>query len=267
MIKGYWPDWWADGLGASAREVAASRNASNMLNSYSAGLSMAMLNNIKVNKSIPEKIELSQNALLFYGEHTTGYSESVREPLHQNTMEQRALKDSYAWEAHRRIGSLGEEAMGLLQNDFLNEKDPSLLVFNSLNWERDGLATVYIDHQLVPGSKTPVITDISGKQMKAQAVSHRSDGTYWAIWLTDIPAIGFKKLRITTQDIGKSLTYEKVPFEYENPWYKIVFGEKKAVIVSIFDKQLNKELIDQAAKYKFGEFILENLETGVSSRC
>ena len=36
----------------------------------------------------------------------------------QPTMEQRALKESYAWEANRRTASIGEEAMGLLQSKF-----------------------------------------------------------------------------------------------------------------------------------------------------
>ena len=62
--------------------------------------------------SLPEEtgkdIDMANEALLFYTEHTTGYSESVREPYSQPTMEQRALKESYAWEATRRTASLGE---------------------------------------------------------------------------------------------------------------------------------------------------------------
>lgn len=259
VVRGFWPDWWADGLGASAREVATTRIASSLLNANAAGLAFAILKNIKVDPSSLEKISLAQNALLFYGEHTTGYSESVREPLHASTMDQRALKDSYAWEAHRRASLLGEEVLGLLQSDFMDEKAPSLLVVNTLNWKRDALITVYIDHQLIPRGKSPVISDNNGKLLKAQPVSHRSDGTYWAIWLTDIPAMGFKKFSISALETGKSLIYEKVPFDYQNQWYKALFDENKGVITSIFDKQLGKEILDTTAKYKFGEFILEKL--------
>ncbi|MGE5420708.1 MAG: glycosyl hydrolase family 38, partial [Chloroflexota bacterium] len=153
VIRGAWPDWWTDGFGASARETAAARVASASLSSNTAGLAMAASAGIKMPEDIKGRIDLANNALLFYTEHTTGYSESVREPLSKPTMEQRAMKESYAWEANRRTASIGEEAMGLLQSLFRREAEPSLVIFNTLNWNRSGLASVYIDHQLVPRGK------------------------------------------------------------------------------------------------------------------
>ncbi|HUX56518.1 MAG TPA: hypothetical protein VMV77_06060 [Bacteroidales bacterium] len=100
VIRGAWTDWWTDGFGASARETAATRLASSSLTANEAGLSMAALAGVKLPDEIGMNISLANNALLFYTEHTLGYSESVREPLSQPTMEQRALKESYAWEAN-----------------------------------------------------------------------------------------------------------------------------------------------------------------------
>jgi hypothetical protein len=96
------PDWWTDGFGASARETATSRLASSSLIANEAGLSMASIAGVKLPDEINKRIDLADNALLFFTEHTLGYSESIREPLSQPTMEQRALKESYAWEANRR---------------------------------------------------------------------------------------------------------------------------------------------------------------------
>jgi hypothetical protein len=63
---------------------------------------MASIAGVKLPDEINKRIDLADNALLFFTEHTLGYSESIREPLSQPTMEQRALKESYAWEANRR---------------------------------------------------------------------------------------------------------------------------------------------------------------------
>jgi len=49
----------------------------------------------KLPDEINKNIDLTDNALLFYTEHILGYSESVREPLSQPTMEQRALDENY----------------------------------------------------------------------------------------------------------------------------------------------------------------------------
>jgi len=259
VVRGAWPDWWTDGFGASARETATTRVASSTLSANVAGLSMAAVAGVKIPAKVDERIDLANNALLFYTEHTTGYSESVREPYSKPTMEQRALKESYAWEANRRTASIGEEVMGLLQSKFSREKDPSLLVFNTLNWNRSGLTTVYIDHQIVPRGKMAGIFDHSGKRMAAQPIDSRSDGTYWAIWLDDIPAFGYKKFLI--KPVSESIAYPetKTVQTIENKWYKIEVEASKGVITSWFDKELGIELVDDKSGYKMGEFILEQL--------
>jgi hypothetical protein len=259
VIRGAWPDWWTDGFGASARETATTRIASSSLTAYESGLSMAALDGVKLPDEINNSIDLTDNALLFYTEHTTGYSESVREPLSQPTMEQRALKESYAWEANRRAASIGEETMGLLQSKFNRESEPSLIVFNTLNWERSGLATVYIDHQIVPRGKIAGIFDHEGNRLAVQPVLHRSDVTQWAVWLKDIPAFGYKKFLIKPIDEPQLQGEPGDTRTLENKWYKIVTDAGKGTIISWFDKELSVELIDPKSEYKMGEFILEQL--------
>lgn len=263
VIRGAWPDWWTDGFGASAREVAATRTAQTDLIANTAGLSMAALQGAVLPEKIHDRIRDANNALLFYTEHTVGYHASVREPFHKYTMEQRALKESYAWEAGRRAKMIGEEAMGLLQSHVEREKEPSLLVYNTLNWERSGLFRVYIDHQVIPRYTKFSIVDREGNEAKAQPVEHHSDGTYWAIWVDDIPAFGYKKYLIKVDDSKKpenaALQIEELT-ELENKWYKLAIDNKKGTISSLFDKELKLELVDADAEYKLGEFIYELLD-------
>ncbi len=260
VIQGAWPDWWTDGFGASAREVAATRQAQSDLIANTAGLTMAAIQGASLPEKIVDRVETTNSALLFYTEHTVGYHASVSEPFHKYTMEQRALKESYAWEAGRRAKMLGEETMGQLQSYISREADPSIIVFNTLNWNRSGLFKVYIDHQILPRYTNFTITDQNGKQAKAQPVEHHSDGTYWAVWVEDVPAFGYKKYVIK---IDKSLTVESLPkketekSEIENEWYKITIDKEKGAISGIYDKELKMELIDPNAPWKFGEFIYE----------
>ena len=262
VIRGAWPDWWTDGFGASAREVTATRIAQSDLIANTAGLCMAALQGSVLPEKISDRIESTNSALLFYTEHTVGYNNSVREPFHKYTMEQRSLKESYAWEAGRRAKMLGEETMGLLQSFITREKDPSLVVYNTLNWKRSGLFKVYIDHQILPRYTPFSIIDQNGNEIKAQPVEHHSDGTYWSVWVDDIPAFGYKKFVIRTD---KNKAVQSLPKEVkemqsiENQWYKILIDNQKGAISGIYDKELNQELVDQGAEYKFGEFIYELL--------
>jgi hypothetical protein len=259
-IRGAWPDWWTDGFGASAREVATTRRAQTDLIANMAGLTMAAILGSDLPEDIDNRMYWTNNALLFYTEHTVGYHGSVREPFHKYTMEQRALKESYAWEAGRRSKMIGEEALGLLQSHIEREKEPSLVVFNSLNWERSGLVTAYIDHQLVPRYQEFNLVDEKGNKAKAQAVEIHSDGTYWSIWVDKVPAFGYKKYLILQgeNEQEKSEEVSEIP-EMENQWYTIKIDTERAAISSLFDKDLNLELVDQDATWKLGEFIYETL--------
>jgi alpha-mannosidase len=259
VIRGAWPDWWTDGFGASARETSVTRKAAVSFIANTGALSMASAAGIQIPEETSAKTGLVNDALLFYTEHTMGYSESIREPFSQPTMEQRALKESYAWEADRRTASLGEDAMGLLQGLFKREKEPSLVVFNTLNWKRSGLVTVYIDHQLVPMGSTAGIFDMEGTRLPAQALSDRSDGTYWAIWVSNIPAFGFKKFLVrplNEQNVTESKDRGGV---LENQWYRVTADFSKGTIGSLLDKELSLELVDHDARYGMAEFILEQL--------
>jgi hypothetical protein len=262
VIRGAWPDWWTDGFGASAREVSAVRTAQTDLIANVAGLTMAAMQGAKLPEKIADRIEATNSALLFYTEHTVGYHGSVREPFHKNTMEQRALKESYAWEAGRRAKMLGEEAHGLLQTYISKEKVPTLVVYNTLNWKRSGLFKAYIDHQILPRYKKFKLINKNGSEAKAQAVEHHSDGTYWAIWADDIPAFGFKKYLVQVEENTPEQKQDKEKSEmvtFENEWYRVSIDNEKGAISGLFDKGLNKELVDPKAEWKLGEFIYETL--------
>ncbi len=259
-IRGAWPDWWTDGFGASAREVATTRRAQTDLLASMAGLTMASIMGSELPENIDDRIYWTNDALLFYTEHTVGYHASVREPFHKYTMEQRALKESYAWEAGRRAKMIGEEALGLLQSHINREAMPSIVVFNSLSWVRSGLVKVYMDHQLVPDDKEFRIVDENGEEALAQAVETHGDGTYWALWVDEVPPFGYKKYRIEIQDkIRQPLNRTGKVEILENQWYTIEIDHQRGAITSIFDHDLKKELVDQESEWKMGEFIYETM--------
>lgn len=282
VIRGAWPDWWTDGFGASAREVAVTRVAQGDLIANTSGLTMAAVQGSRLPEKIGDRIEAVNSALLFYTEHTVGFHASVREPFHKYTMEQRSLKESYAWEAGRRAKMVGEETMGLLQEYITREKSPSLVVYNTMGHTRSGMVRVYIDHQILPRYSSFNISDKQGNKANAQPVERHSDGTYWTIWVDDIPAFGFKKYIITTDDGGSSpepavkvskgtaqhgtaregTTREGAvgKIHLENSWYLIEIDTLRGAISSITDKDTNLELVDANSEWKLGEFIYEVLD-------
>lgn len=261
VFRAAWPDWWTDGFGASAREVMAMREAQTDLISAQGAFTMAALAGVQLPDGFDERIRIANEALLYYGEHTVGYSESVREPFGKSTMEQRSLKEAYAWEALRRARIAREEALGMLQTVVNTDENVTIHIFNTLNWIRSGLAVVYIDHQILDPEKQFEIKDEQGNLMLIQPLESRSDGTYWAMWLNDIPAMGHKSyvLKQLHEERKPVFAERNKPSSFSNKWYDIKIDYEKGVISSLFDKELKIELCDEGADWALGQFIYEQL--------
>lgn len=263
-IRGAWPDWWTDGFASGAREAAVSRITHSNIIANQAGLSFAKMLGAELPEGMGERIDGINNALLFYDEHTFGYSESVRDPYGLETWEQRSLKQSYAWEAYRYAGLLGENTMGLLQSFVPKANVPSIAVFNTLNWSYSGIAKVYIDHQILPKEKAFRIVDEAGHEIPAQAGESRSDGTYWCLYVKDVPALGYARYRVEVLDEPRPAVVaadQLVDKRVENEWYTIDFDPSRGTIHQLYDKALGKPLLSADAEWEMGEFIYEIIDS------
>lgn len=261
-IKGAWPDWWTDGFGAAARETAVSRYTHTDLIANQGLLSMAAMAGTKLPAGVFKEIDEINRSLLFYDEHTTGYSESVRQPFCKSTMDQRALKESYAWESYRRSRTMSETAQGLLQGYTQKTKTPSIVVYNTMNWPRSGVVEAYIDHEILPVDREFRIVDpVSGREIAAQPLNSRSDGTYWQFWAEDVPALSSAQYLIEVGEpkLAKGLEDNNLPAKIENRWYSMTLDAGRGAICSLIDKDLNTELVKPEDKWLMGEFVYEKL--------
>lgn len=265
-IRGAWPDWWTDGFASGAREAAVSRATHSAIIANQNALSMCMLKGATLPADINRRIDEVNDALLFYDEHTFGHSESVRNPYGLETWEQRSLKQSYAWEAYRRASLLGEVALGIMQDFVPRTDEPAIAVFNPLNFPYTGTARVYIDHQMLPRDKEVAIVDDKGNSIAAQPGESRSDGTYWTLYLTDIPALGHARYTIRLNDgepqsRGGNTVFDSEGMKAANRWYDIRFNPARGTISSLYDRDLGKELLADTAIWQFGEFIHETIDS------
>ncbi len=257
VYRAAWPDWWTDGFGSGAREVAATRQAHTDLIAAQGALAMAKLMGSALPENIDSRIHDANDALLFYGEHTFGAAESVRSPFSAATLEMRRLKESYAWDASKKSRMIQEEALGLLQGYISGEDKMSLLVFNTLPWERNGYMNVFLDHERVPRGSSVMIEDLRGNSIPAQLERNIHGGSYWNIWVDDVPAFGYRKFIIDVSTPGHTVKSDTPPEKFENKWYSVAVDKERGVVSSIWDKEIGKELVDNDAEWGFGQFIYE----------
>ena len=262
VYRAAWPDWWTDGFGSAARETAEARITQNELQVSEGLMAMASLMGAGISQASIERAAAVQDALLFYQEHTFGASESISDPMVANSMIQWGEKSSYVWEAVKNQGLLREEALGLIQPFVNRTTEPTIVVFNTLGWARSGLVKIFIDHEIIPPSANFKILDsINGEPAFAQAENSRNEGTYWAIWVSDIPALGYKSFRIVKNPQTNITQPDKAAKDniLENEYYKISLDPTSGAISGLFDKELGLDLVNKKADYKIGQFIYERL--------
>ncbi len=262
VYRAAYPDWWTDGFGSAARETAASRKTQSDMITIAGMLSMAgMAGDNGVEGTYDELRRIHEN-LLFYDEHTFGAAESISDPQCENSQVQWAEKGSYVWEALKSAQMLYETSIGRLQGDLHRSERPTLTFFNPLGWERSATTTVYIDFEVIPKDQAFRLIDEQGNALAVEPLRSRSEGRYYAIYADRIPAMGYKTYEIVL-DEGKAPVperFEPTGHAIENGFYRIEFDPATGGIRSLFDKELDLEMVDGAAEWKLGDLIYESLE-------
>ena len=254
-----WPDWWTDGFGSAARETAAARETETAMDVNHRLLTMARLLGAHIRAPPMQRSAGILDNLLFYEEHTFGAAESINDPLAANAQIQWGEKSSYAWSAAKDSALLREEAFGLLQSFLPRAEVPTLAVFNTLNWTRSGLVRVFIDRQILPPDSRFRILD-GADPVLVQEMERRKEGTYWVLWVENIPPLACKILRIESTDTKRAKSAPaKDNVSLENAFYKLALDPVKGSIQSLRDKETGAELVDQGADWGFGQCVYETM--------
>jgi hypothetical protein len=255
-----WPDWWTDGFGSAARETAVSRETHAAMQVTEALLAMSALRGRAIPEVTLRRAADVQENLMFYDEHTFGAAESVDDALAENSQVQWSQKASYVWTAVKDANLLREDAFGLFQEFLPRAEVPTLAVVNTLNWPRSGLAHVFIDHQILPPDRAFRIVDAeTGEAVAAQALNRRSEGTYWALWTRNIPALGYRLFRIETTDQPRAAATTAAVTNLDNAFYELTVDPHKGAVTRLVDKETGQDLVDAAAPWGFGQLLRETL--------
>jgi len=256
-----WLDWWTDGAGSASRETAEVRKTQNLMQVDEGLFAMVDLNGGELSPNLHSEIEhIAENAI-FYDEHTFGADESIDHPYSENTVRQWLQKGAYAWEALKMQTLLHEEALARYQ-PFLKKADfPVIHVINPLGWKRSGNVKLFVDFEVLPILKKVRIIDLStGLEVPAQMLQKRTEGAYWELDVKDVPALGVKTLKIEVTD-QLPVPNNEVPQtdELQNQFYRLVIDKTNGAINGLYDKELQRELIDPQNPWKIGQVIHETL--------
>jgi hypothetical protein len=258
IYRNAWLDWWTDGYGSTSRETAEVRKTQNIKQVDEGLFAMVSMMGGDLSPALESNLDhISENAI-FFDEHTCGADESIDHPYSENSTKQWLQKGAYAWEALKKVTLINEEALARFQPFLKKAEFPVIYVINSMGWTRSGDIQLFIDNEVLPVmSKARIIDITTGKEVPAQLIKKRAEGAYWVLEVKDIPAMGYKALKIEVSNESTSVEMTGNTEVLENNFYKIVIDKATGSIKSLFDKELNQELADSKNPYNIGQAIRE----------
>ena len=181
-VRGDWTPYWEDGAGSSALETALNRQSSDRLSQAEALFAM------RQPAAFPAPaFEDAWNNVLLYSEHTWGAYCSISGPERKETIEQWAIKKSYADQADQQSRALLQQA---LKPASAEAADGALDIINSLAWPRTELV-------VVPANLSAVGDRVSDEQGQPVPSQRLASGEL-AFVARDVPPLGARRYRLSS---------------------------------------------------------------------
>jgi len=246
-IRGDGGPYWEDGAGSDAHYLAMERwNESRALTAEKLATLTSITNPVLAIGSH----ELNQlwTGMVLMDEHTWDSYNSVNDNTSREAVEQLAIKDQFAVNARADADFIVKRSMANL-TDAIPAGPRSLIVFNTLNWKRSGLVSLDIP-------KSDIVVDAAGQPVPFEVLSNGHDFQRVRFTAADVPPVGYKVYKL--QHAGQKNTVDAASSQavtMESPYYKVTLDGSTGAVRSIYDKQLQKELVSQDSPYRFGQYL------------
>jgi hypothetical protein len=245
-IRGDGAPYWEDGAGADAYYTAMERQNESRALTAEKLATLTSFTNPVLGISAAELNHLWTDMVLM-DEHTWDAYNSVNDPTAREAVEQLAIKDQFAVSAHAEADFIVKRSLANV-TDAIPAGPGSLIVFNSLNWKRTGLVTFDLPNN------NEIVDTTTGQPVPYQELSAGQAFHRVRFTAEDVPAVGYKvyKLRHAEQSAAPAAGLTTT---LESPYYKVTIDPATGSVTSIYDKQLNRELVNQQSPYRFGQYL------------
>lgn len=263
-FRGDWTDFWNFGSISSAHEQRLNRLSRAKLRN--ADTIYAALNQLADAPKWAKKVfnrhrKNAWHQLNFWDEHTWGADTSIIQPDMDDTRTQWNHKADYAHKARSLSTLLQREALGDFAMQIPRENADDIIIFNPLPWSRT-----------LAGAVPYFVTNPRGVATDTTAGRHHQDrevirpkgdiwNTYEAFLLppTEIPALGYTVVERQALISDQQIRLMGEDKSIENHRYIVTFDRTKGGITSIYDKQLDWELVDATSDFNLNNYIHEEV--------
>lgn len=256
-IRGDGAPYWEDGAGSDAYYLAMERWSEARGQTAEKLATLAQQINPVLKADTAELGQMWTDMALM-DEHTWGAYNSVSDPTSREAVDQLAIKDGFASSAAAEADFVTRRSMENLA-DLIPVGTGSVIVFNTLNWKRSGSVAMDLDkgQELVDSSTNqPVPTEVLASLSHSKTgLGSEAASRHIRFIALDVPALGYKVYSVRQMSTEPPAPKSEPSPTLENSYYKVQLDAETGSVRSIYDKQLQRELVSQDSPYRFGEYL------------
>ena len=264
-VRGDGGPYWEDGIAADAYYATMERE------NEARGPSAEILETVAplVNPHLAaDKADLDRmwTQMILFDEHTWTASNSITDPTSLEVVNQLAVKDAHAVDAKALAASLMRNSMASIADSIFAGKG-SLIVFNTLNWKRSGSVSIDLINgdevvDQATGQVVPVENVPTGKAshhvVPLRIINNERSFNRVRFVAQDVPALGYKVYllrRAGQKGPVVQSTQSSQSRTLENDYYRVELDPASGAVRSIYDKQLQRELVNTQSPYRFAQYL------------
>ena len=243
--------YWEDGLGTDSWYGAINRANQQRATSAEKLSTISAFWQKKV-AGPAEQIRRMWDDLILYAEHTFTSWGGYSRPESEESVRQLATHDHFAIDGRERVNAIIDQSLSQLA-DQIHVPSTAIIVFNPSSWTRSGLVETDIDANRVIRAY-PDRTEIP-----VEVLRHQPDYDHVRFMARDVPSLGYRCYQITSRRRPETRVERESEIPpgntLENEFYRLEMDPAQGAIKSLFDKQLNRELVDLSSPYLLNQYI------------
>ena len=246
-ISGDGGPYWEDGIAADAYSAALERQNEARGPSAEKLATLTSLVNSRYAADTSSLRRMWTNIILA-DEHTWDSYNSVSDPTSKEAVDQLAVKELYPVKAAALADFTTRNSMASIANS-ISAGSGNVIVFNTLNWVRNGIVSLDLNNN------QELVDTTTGQVVPVEVLSGNKDFHNVRFIARDVPAVGYKvyRLRDTKKTLESSATTQTATLD--SPYYRVILDPSTGAVRSIYDKQLQRELVNQQSPYRFGQYL------------
>ena len=246
-VRGDGGPYWEDGAGSDAYYVAIERNNEARGQTAEKLTTLASLTNPAI-KADPGELTRMWNDMVLMDEHTWDSYNSISDPTSREAVDQLTIKDNWAFRAAASVDFITRRGMANLANA-IPTGTGSIVVFNSLNWQRTGRVCRDLDQG------TEIIDPVTEQSVPLEVTLTGPNFRHVCFVAQDVPALGYKVYTTRPTKTEPEAHKSEQATTIESPYYKVELDPESGSIRGLYDKQLNRELVNRQSPYRFGQYL------------